>query len=160
MADEIWYLRHSSTVNKENPFLSLLTHKTIAFSSEFSASMPQTKHTKSKLFGNTIEIASRCQLCILWTEVETMGTFLLMIWPRQYLSHLINKSQYSSSRMFYSDVALDRGKADSSVRVDLIISLETVLAISRVDSEAEMVLITWGVVGSHISSQLDTEHWN
>lgn len=60
--------------------------------------------------------------------------------------------------MFYSEVALDRGKADSSVRVDLITSLATVLAISCGDSEAEMVLITRGVVGSHISSQLDTAH--
>lgn len=58
------------------------------------------------------------------------------------MSHLINKSQYSSRWMFYSEVALDRGKADSSVRVDLITSLETVLAISCGDSEAEMVLIT------------------
>ena len=71
-----------------------------------------------------------------------MGSFLLMIWPRQYLSHLINKSQHSCSWMFYTEVALDRGKADSSVRVDLIISLETVLVISCGDSEAEMVLIT------------------
>ena len=44
--------------------------------------------------------------------------------------------------MSYTEVALDRGKADSSVRVDLIISLETVRVISCGDSEAEMVLIT------------------
>lgn len=92
--------------------------------------------------------------------METSGAFPLMTWPRQYFSHLENKSGSSNGPMLFPRWAWAgkraERKADSSVRADLA-HLETVLVLPL---RSTLTLGAWGVGEGNNSSDLDTKQWN